>query len=128
MVYIVIEIKEIGFGYIVVGNKRYEEDIVICNDKIMIRPKHLSKKYVKIYGHTPLSLDELSYLLNNCRNIETIIIGTGQYGALPIMEEVFKELEKPGLTSIIKPTPQVISFINKFSGKKKYLAILHLTC
>ncbi len=122
-------IEETGFGYIVVDGKRFERDIIICNDEISFRPKELSRKYAEKYGHTPLSAEELLFLLDKCNDVEIVVIGSGQYGALPVMDNVVNELIKRGLEYIIKPTPQVVSLVNESSKKKRrYLAILHLTC
>ena len=124
-----VVIENTGFGYIVVDGIRYEYDIIICNDKVMKRPKHLSKKYASHFNHTPLSPDEMVYLLNVCRNVEVVIIGKGQYGALPIMDKAINELKKRGLKYMVGETPKIIRFVNEYSQRKSgYLAILHVTC
>jgi len=124
-----VKITDTGFGYIVVDDKKYDEDIVICRDKVFKRPKHLSKKYREIYRHTPLSIDELKYILELCRDIKIIVIGKGQNGALPIPDEVLDFLDKGGYKVYIDITPKAVDYVNGLSSKNnEYLAILHITC
>ncbi len=122
-------IKETGFGYIVVDDTRYTWDIVICRDNVFRRPKEFSKKYRDIYRHTPLSLEEIKYLLRKCSDVKIVVIGSGQYGSLPIPREVVEYLSSNGLEVLIDRTPRVIEFLNKLSSRNTgFLAVLHVTC
>ncbi len=127
-----VVIKSVKFGFINVDDKSFSEDIVICGDKVFERPKHLSRKYRSIYGHTPLSNEELEYIINSCSDFDTIIIGTGHYGELPIMDDarlLLYNLSKKGKDIIIDRTPKVAGIVNDYLRQgRKVLALLHLTC
>ena len=129
----VIEINKTGFGYIIINNTKYEHDVIINpNGNVMKRKKELSSRYRRLFNHTPLSKEELEYYLNNTDRIDYIIIGTGQYGLMPIRDDakqLIEELVKKGVKVIIDKTPNVVSRANAlYSEGKKVLAILHVTC
>jgi len=129
VVYDLIQISGTGFGYVVINGVRHEHDIVICKDQVSLRPKNLSAKYVKDYGHTPLSLEEIRYLLDACRDAEIVVIGSGYYGALPIPHEVFTELERRNIAYIVGETPKIVGVVNDLAKSgRRFLAILHTTC
>jgi len=122
-----LKIEETGFGYIVVDGRKYRHDIVIHVDgKISKRKKELSKPF-KRGIHTPLSWLEIAHLLEE--NPEIIIIGTGQYGALPILEETVKYMENHGVSFIKAKTPEAIKILNTFLKEGRRVAsIIHVTC
>ncbi|RLE71943.1 MAG: hypothetical protein DRJ37_03920 [Thermoprotei archaeon] len=123
-----IKIEEISFGFIVVNGRRYEYDIIICGDKILRRFKDISKKYKGRYGHTPLSLEEVSKTLKLCPGANTVIIGKGIYGALPIPKEVINYIEEHGLKLVIVETSKLPEILASEAEKGKVLAIVHVTC
>lgn len=102
------------------------EDILIHADgSIGKRLKKLSKHLREEYGHTPLSDTELIPLLEE--GPERILVGTGQYGDLPITPEATKLLE--GRKAKVRPTPDILPILEKhLSRGKRVVAILHLTC
>ena len=58
-----------------------------------------------------------------------IVIGSGQFGALPIMDEVIEKIKRNGIKIIVDRTPNVIDLLNKMiSEGRKVAAILHVTC
>jgi len=120
---------ETGFGWIEVDFERFEEDIVMNSDgRIILRPKHLSSGKKKIYGHTPFTLDELRYIIAELGDPEILIIGTGQYGAMPVEKEVEDYLSSKGIKLIIEKTPKAIEIYKSYLGEKKVIAVFHLTC
>lgn len=127
-------INDTGFGYVIVDGEKIEHDIVILpNGKIIKRRKDISAKYRNMYGHTPLSKDELKYYLNSIgQNIKFIVIGTGQYGDLPLTPEAknfLEELKSRGTNVIIDKTPNIIGKLNELYSKgAKTLSIIHVTC
>jgi hypothetical protein len=62
--------------------------VVIDRGKVSKRKKKPSKKFRVDFGHTPLSLEE--EIPWHCRQL---VVGTGAYGALPVMKEVQREAE-----------------------------------
>ncbi len=122
-------INRTGFGYIVIDGRRYDHDVVICIDRVVDRPKHLSREYSGLYGHTPLSRRELEYIVGECSGFDTIVIGTGQYGYLPVMDDAKNYLKTLNVEVVYEKTPNTIEIINRLvRNKKKILAILHVTC
>ncbi len=126
-------LEETGFGYIVVNGKRHNYDIVLYpSGEVRRRRKDLSKKYRDRYGHTPLSREELELYIEEAGDIEYLVIGTGQYGVLPLTPDTTKyieELEEKGIKIIIDKTPNILSTISRLKEEnKKVLAIIHTTC
>jgi len=111
------------FGWIKVDGKKYEKDIIIHSDgSITKREKKKSKDLKTEYGHTPLSELELDFLAQE--KFEALYIGTGHDCALPITPEAVEILKK--YYAVIASTPEVIVKIEQ--EKKKFVAIIHITC
>ena len=111
------------FGWIKINQEKYEKDVVIHSDgSISKREKKKSKELKSDYGHTPLSEKELDFLSDE--EFESLYVGTGHEAALPITSSALEILGKHG--AVILPTPQVIEKI--IDEKKKFVAIIHITC
>lgn len=127
-----VTISECKFGEIVVDGVKYGEDIVIIKGKVKPRLKELSKKYRDEYGHTPLSLEELKGYINECSDLEELIIATGHYGMMPLTPEAknyIDELAKRGVKVVIDRTPKVLEEVKKaIIDDLKFIAIIHITC
>ncbi|HSP07882.1 MAG TPA: MTH938/NDUFAF3 family protein [Acidobacteriota bacterium] len=116
-----MRIEHFRFGSVEIDGIVYEHDVVIDHGEISKRKKKASKKYRDQYGHTPLSNAER--IPWNCRRL---IIGTGAYGSLPVMEEVQHEAELRNIKLVLLPTPEAIQLLNEDAPKTN--AILHVTC
>ena len=55
-----------------------------------------------------------------------LVVGTGAYGRLPVMQEVKVEAKRRKVELLILPTAEAIEALNRESGKAN--AILHVTC
>ena len=89
--------------------------------KVWKRNKKPSKQFRDAYRHTPLSIaEEIPW---KCRRL---VIGTGAYGNLPVMDEVKHEAVRHHLELVILPTDQAIKALQKASRHTN--AILHVTC
>ncbi|NHJ04339.1 MAG: hypothetical protein EAX90_05920 [Candidatus Heimdallarchaeota archaeon] len=119
-------IEKTKFGSIVIDGKTYTSDLYINIDgSIEKRKKELSRPYSK--GHTVLGPDELNYLLN--QKPDTLIIGKGQFGKLPIPKISRDLIEQSKVIVIEDKLPVVIHMINDLVKQKaKLVAILHITC
>ncbi len=104
-----------------IDSERYDYDVVIRGGRVEKRKKKLSKHLKEKYGHTPLSLAE-----NIPWDCKTLIIGTGESGALPVLDEVKTEAEKRGVALIIMKTDEACRELEKAGGRTN--AVLHLTC
>ncbi|UXD21643.1 hypothetical protein IPA_06175 [Ignicoccus pacificus DSM 13166] len=121
-------IDSVSFGEVIVKGKSYHHDVVIYWDgTTRKRDKEPSKKYKSLYGHTPLSREEIEKYLKE--GVEVVVIGTGIYGALPIMEGAKKLLEEKGISYVTLPSPKAIERFNELVEEgKKVLGIIHITC
>jgi len=114
---------ETAFGWIEIGRKRYEHDIVIHTDgSVAKRKKKRSKPFREEYGHTPLSAEELTFLEKERPDV--VYIGTGQYGDLPLTRDAASLLES--YPTVVKPTPEILPLLAK--EHRRYIAVLHVTC
>jgi hypothetical protein len=112
-----------GFGFIEINGVTYTHDIVIHIDgTISKREKKKSKRLKGEYGHTPLSGSELVFIARE--KPKAIYIGTGQYGSLPLTKDARDILGN--YKTIVQATPEVISALP--TEKRRYVAILHVTC
>ncbi|VVB90870.1 Uncharacterised protein [uncultured archaeon] len=116
-----VKVKYLGFGSVEIDGERYENDVVVRGGRVEKRKKKRSKHLKEKYGHTPLSLAE-----NIPWDCKTLIIGTGESGALPVLDEVKTEAEKRGVALIITKTNEACRELEKAGGKTN--AVLHLTC
>ncbi len=114
-----MQLGPIDFGAISIDGVIYREDIVIDRGQIKLRDKDASRNYKARYGHTPLSAQE-----NIPWNCHTLVIGSGIYGSLPVMDEVRKMAREKGVQLIIKQTREAAKHLNDDQTN----LVLHLTC
>ena len=115
-----MHIDRFSFGTVRIDGSTYDRDVVIDRGEVRKRKKAPSKRYRDEFGHTPVSVDEV--IPWKCRRL---VIGTGAYGQLPVMEDVKREAERRHVELTIVPTKEAIRLIEKGSGVN---AILHVTC
>ncbi len=116
-----MKIEHFCFGSIRIDGTEYKHDVVIDRGKISKRKKKASKPFREQYGHTPLSVHE--DIPWSCRRL---IIGTGAYGSLPVMDEVAREAAKRHVELVLLPTSKAIEKVNE--GDAEANAVLHVTC
>ena len=117
-----MKMKLVTFGRIDIEGQHYECDVVIEKGKVRKRNKRLSKAYRSQFGHTPLSAEE-----SIPWHGRKLFVGTGAYGSLPVMPEVYEEARKKGVEIIAMPTVEVCELLEKFKPRDVN-AILHVTC
>ena len=113
--------RDFSFGSIRIDGITYEHDVVIDRGEIRKRKKKPSKKFRDEFGHTPLSIEE--EIPWEC---ERLVIGTGAYGSLPVMEELKREAERRKIELVIRPTPEAVEALERSHARTN--AILHVTC
>jgi hypothetical protein len=116
-----VRFDQFSFGQITIDGIPYEHDVVIDRGKVRKRKKKPSKKYRDDFGHTPLSVEES--IPWKCRRL---VIGTGSYGNLPVMDDVRREAARREIELLILPTGEAIGALGK--SRKTTNAILHVTC
>ena len=112
--------ENLSFGSIQIDGKTYAHDVVIDRGEIRKRRKKPSRKFRNEFGHTPLSVEEA--IPWECRRL---IVGTGIYGGLPVMNDVRVEARQRNIELVILPTAQAIEALQKESEGTN--AILHVT-
>jgi len=115
------EFDNFSFGSIQIDGSTYEHDVVIDRAEISKRKKKASKQFRQEFGHTPLSVEE--NIPWKCRQL---VIGSGAYGRLPVMQEVRREAERLKIKLLVLPTPEAIKVLEQ--DQKDTNAILHVTC
>jgi hypothetical protein len=110
-----------SFGSVTIDGLVYDHDVIIDRGKIRKRKKKTSKKFRAEFGHTPLSVEEP--IPWKCRHL---VIGTGRYGSLPVMDEVKRQARRRGIALLIVPTEEAIQILAAKS--KGTNAVLHVTC
>jgi hypothetical protein len=111
-----------SFGSIEIDGVTYEHDVLVDRGEISKRKKKPSKKFTEDFGHTPLSIEEK--IPWKCSRL---VIGTGVYGRLPVMEEVKDEAARRKIELLMLPTLQAIEALQKEKSEDTN-AILHVTC
>jgi hypothetical protein len=112
---------KLQFGSITIDGVRYTHDVLIDRGTVVKRKKKPSKKFRQEFGHTPVSIEER--LPWKCQRL---IIGTGNYGSLPVMEDVEREAHRRNIELVIIPTNEAIIALAK--EPRDTNAILHVTC
>lgn len=115
-----MRIEAFAFGRITIDGVTYEHDVVIDHGHVRKRNKKPSKKFKDDFEHTPLSVEE-----DIPWRCERLVIGTGAYGNLPVMDDVKKEAERRRIDLAIMPTSEAVKALGK---AKRTNAILHVTC
>ena len=110
-----------AFGSIQIDGSTYERDVVIDRGEIRKRKKKPSKKFREQFGHTPLSVEEK--IPWKCQRL---VVGTGAYGGLPVMEEVKQEAQRRKIDLLVLPTTETIQALQQ--GAKDTNAVFHVTC
>lgn len=117
-----MDVQFLGFGSIEVEGRAFEHDIVIDRGTVHKRSKKPSKPYRDTFGHTPLSAaEDLPW------GGSRLIVGTGAYGALPIMREVMEEASRRHIDVVAVPTEQACQLISDLQPQD-VRAVLHVTC
>jgi len=113
--------NKFSFGTIEIDGSTYEHDVIIDRGEIRRRKKKPSKQFRNEVGHTPLSAEEK--IPWKC---DRLVIGTGAYGNLPVMQDVRDKAQCKKIKLLILPTNDAIEVLNR--NPKDTNAILHVTC
>jgi hypothetical protein len=116
-----VQFTHFEFGVIDIDGVTYEHDLVLDRGEIHRRKKKASKRFRDTFGHTPLSVEE--DIPWKCTRL---VVGTGAYGRLPVMDDVIREARNRGVKLIVLPTAEAIKVLE--SHPKKTNAVLHVTC
>src|SRR5215471_10087223 len=95
--------ERFSFGSIRIEGNEYTHDVVLDRHEIRKRKKNASKKFREEFGHTPLSTEE-----DIPWKCSQLVIGTGAYGRLPVMQDVHDEASRKKVKLMILPTTEAI--------------------
>lgn len=116
-----MQFKDFSFGSVQIDGTTYEQDVAIDRGEILKRKKKPSKKFRNDFGHTPLSVkEEIPWKCSR------LVVGTGAYGRLPVMDEVRREAKRHNVKLLILPTSKAIEVLQQDLDDTN--AILHVTC
>ena len=101
-----------SFGSIQTDGVTCDYDVVIDGGEIRKRKKKPSKQFRDEFGHTPLSIE--ADIPWRCRRL---VVGTGVYGRLPVMNEVKREAERRRIKLLVVPTPHAIEALEQGAGR-----------
>ncbi len=116
-----MQFDEFSFGSIQIDGVTHDHDVVIDCGEVRKRKKKPSEKFRDAFGHTPLSVEEK--IPWKCRRL---VVGTGAYGALPVMKEVELEAKDRKIELLILPTAHAIEELKREARHTN--AVLHVTC
>lgn len=112
-----------SFGRIIIDGKTYDQDVVVYpSGRIEKRKKWLSKD--KHGTSHKLDPDELREYLTE--DFDVLLVGTGAWGRLSLLPESRELVANKEI--IEKPTGDAVELFNELHGKRKVLAIFHITC
>ncbi|MHC1627392.1 MAG: Mth938-like domain-containing protein [Candidatus Nezhaarchaeales archaeon] len=112
-----MHIDSYDFGEIVIDGKKYNRDVIIAPSGI--------KSWWRVEGHK-VCVKDLELIENE--EFESLIIGTGYYGIVKVLDEVEEWAKRRGVELIALPTREACKLYNEKSKEKKVVAALHLTC
>lgn len=124
-----MNIENTRFGSITIDGKKYNHDIVIFPNHIEKRKKWITKeKHGTSHNFTREEMKE--YLSNvNTNEIKIVVVGTGQYGKLKLLDETKKLLQEKDIEFIELKTPEAIKYFEEKAGAQtQKIGIFHVTC
>jgi len=118
---IMIKIVRYRFGEIVIGNEKYSRDIIVSEDRVIV------KNWWRKEGHR-LCLDDIKDVLEKYRP-KILVVGTGYYGFMKVSNDLKNFLKNNNIELIEAPTGDAIKKFNELVEKGiKVLGAFHLTC
>jgi hypothetical protein len=110
-------------GWVSIDGKRYEKDVIVHVDgTVTERRTELSLPQRVDYFHTPLSEWELGFVEEE--RPEIVLVGNGFKGMMHLTPRAQEKLARYEL--VVRPTNEVLPLVEK--EKRRFIAILHLTC
>ncbi len=102
----------------VIDGKTYTSDVILYPDKV-------DDSWWRKSGHL-LQKEDLRDVIQY--NPEILIVGTGAYGLMKILDETKQFLEAKGIELISEETKEAGKIYNELKERKKVVAAFHLTC
>ncbi|MCD6263234.1 Mth938-like domain-containing protein [Candidatus Bathyarchaeota archaeon] len=107
------------FGRIVVDGVEYTKDLIIFPDRV-------KSDWWRRRGHE-LAVEDLEEVLEE--KPEVLVVGTGAYGLMRVLEETRRRLKEEGIELIAQRTGKAYKTYNELlKSGRRVAAALHLTC
>ena len=113
-----MRIQRFRSGEVVIGGEPYTDDVVVFEDGVR-------QRWWRKEGHL-LQMDDLREALAD--EPEALIVGTGTDGCMKISPEVVAHTRQAGIELLQFDTRRACQTFNHLHGKRKIVAVLHLTC
>ncbi|UCF13825.1 MAG: Mth938-like domain-containing protein [Thermoplasmatales archaeon] len=114
----IVLIDSYSFGRIVIDGKTYTSDIILYPDRV-------DDGWWRKSGHL-LQKEDLKDIIEY--NPEILIVGTGTYGLMNVLDETKQFLELKEIELKAEETGKACKIYNELKEKRKVVAALHLTC
>lgn len=113
-----MRIQRFRFGEIVIRGERYTEDVIVFEDGVR-------KSWWRKEGHL-LQMEDLEEALAS--KPEALIVGTGTDEHMKVSPEVVAHTRQAGIELLQFDTRRACQTFNHLHGKRRIVAVLHLTC
>jgi hypothetical protein len=113
-----MRVERCRFGEVTIGGKRYVDDVIVFEDRVQPR-------WRRSEGHL-LQLEDLDEVM--AVKPEVLLVGTGAQGCLKIAPEVVAATRAEGIELLEFDTRTACQTFNQLHGKRRIVAVLHLTC
>lgn len=113
-----MKIDSYNFGQIVINAESYTEDVIVFPDRVR-------SNWWRKNGHE-VCVEDLKEVLEE--KLETLIIGSGAYGAVKVLPETEERLQTEEIRLIIQRTEDAVRTFNELVKTERVVAGLHLTC
>ena len=105
-------------GEIVIDGERYTRDLIVFEDAVR-------QSWWRKDGHL-LQMDDLREVL--AVKPEALIVGTGTNEQMKVSPEVITHTRQAGIELLQFDTRRACQTFNHLQGKRRIVAVLHLTC
>ena len=113
-----MRISDYRFGRIVIDNRTYTGDVLICGPEVFGNWRRKAGHRVQFEDLDRVSLKTGTHL----------IIGTGYSGCVVVSGELAEYCRKKEIILESMPTPQAVKLLNSLSGEQNLIGAFHLTC
>lgn len=114
-----LKINSYQFGEIQINERIYTSDVIIFPDRVQAN-------WWRKEGHR-LASEDLNTIFVHKPAIDLLLIGTGAYGAMKILQSVIKHLNGLGIETISGVTKEICEKHNRLGdAKTKFATALHL--
>jgi len=113
-----MRIQRFCVGEIVIRGERYTDDVIVFEDGVR-------QRWRRKEGHL-LQMDDLREAL--AAKPEALIVGTGTDERMKVSPEVVAHTRQAGIELLQFDTRRACQTFNHLHGKRRIVAVLHLTC